>query len=289
MKKWIALCVIAIGCLTSCSDDEPYVPPLNKLTKVVCAKNSSVAFVADITYDQDGQLNRLIQEKGSVVYTDNYIFAGNSVSVSGTKVEEGSSSLPFVHTVYTLDGARIVRKEEKQENKFMNNAVYTALTNNYSYSRTLLKGASQTIQWPKENGSGYEQRTYANTEQYSWENGDMIMCAFQKDEISLQYSSQKCPSNFPFRVVGGLQVGGFELITPLNFLYGAQYKQLPSKLLCYTVGNTSGVSAEYNFRYVQTSDYISGMTIQEILYATDTQEAAENVYEYTFSYNFTGQ
>lgn len=290
MKKLITLFVLAIVCLTGCSDDDHvYTPNLNQLTKVVCTKNGNAFFTADITYDQDGTLNRIVLEQEKVVYTENYIHVSNSISVSGTKIDESTSTAPFVHTVYTLDGNLITRKEEKQENKYMNNAVYTALTNTYAYSRSLLKSVNQSIQWPKENGTGYEKRDYNDVERYTWENGNITLCAFQKDEVSMQYGSQTCPSNFPFKIQSTLQPVGFDVVSPVNFLFGTQNKYLPNQMFCYNVGNSSGVYAQYTFRYIQTADYITGMTIQETLTATDTQDAAQNVYEYTFGYNFVSE
>ena len=50
---------------------KPYVPELNKLTNVTCTKNGNTFFDADITYDQDKQINRIVLNMGGNQYTDN--------------------------------------------------------------------------------------------------------------------------------------------------------------------------------------------------------------------------
>ena len=85
---------------------------------------------------------------------------------------DGSPTNPFVHTVYTLSGNMIAAKEEKSENKYMSNAVYTAVENRYTYSSNWLKSVSQIIQWPNEDGSGYQVRELGEVDRYSWENGN---------------------------------------------------------------------------------------------------------------------
>ena len=134
---------------------------------------------------------------------------------------DGSPTNPFVHTVYTLSGNMIAAKEEKSENKYMSNAVYTAVENRYTYSSNWLKSVSQIIQWPNEDGSGYQIRELGEVDRYSWENGNAVHYAYlPQKEITYEYNSQLRPENFPFRVVNSFQPVGFDVISPLNLLYG---------------------------------------------------------------------
>lgn len=57
-------------------------------------------FNADITYDQDKQINRIILTTEGNQFTDNYIIVDKTISVSGVKMVDGSPTNPFVHTVY---------------------------------------------------------------------------------------------------------------------------------------------------------------------------------------------
>ena len=153
----------------SCGDDDkPFIPELNKLTSVTCTKNGNAFFNANITYDQDKQINRIILNTEGNQFTDNYIIVDKTISVSGVKMIDGSPTDPFVHTVYTLSGNMIAAKEEKSENKYMSNAVYTAVENRYTYSSNWLKSVSQIIQWPNEDGSGYQVRELGEVDRYSW-------------------------------------------------------------------------------------------------------------------------
>lgn len=158
MKKFLSMLLVAVGLVSCGDDDKPYIPKLNKLTSVTCTKNGNAFFNADITYDQDKQINRIILTTEGNQFTDNYIIVDKTISVSGVKMVDGSPTNPFVHTVYTLSGNMIAAKEEKSENKYMSNAVYTAVENRYTYSSNWLKSVSQVIQWPNENGSGYQTR-----------------------------------------------------------------------------------------------------------------------------------
>ena len=98
----------------SCGDDDkPFIPELNKLTSVTCTKNENAFFNANITYDQDKQINRIILNTEGNQFTDNYIIVDKTISVSGVKMIDGSPTNPFVHTVYTLSGNMIAAKERK--------------------------------------------------------------------------------------------------------------------------------------------------------------------------------
>lgn len=129
MKKFLSVLLMVAGLMSCGDDDKPFIPELNKLTSVTCTKNGNAFFNANITYDQDKQINRIILNTEGNQFTDNYIIVDKTISVSGVKMIDGSPTDPFVHTVYTLSGNMIAAKEEKSENKYMSNAVYTAVYN----------------------------------------------------------------------------------------------------------------------------------------------------------------
>lgn len=178
MKKFLSVLLMVAGLMSCGDDDKPFIPELNKLTSVTCTKNGNAFFNANITYDQDKQINRIILNTEGNQFTDNYIIVDKTISVSGVKMIDGSPTDPFVHTVYTLSGNMIAAKEEKSENKYMSNAVYTAVENRYTYSSNWLKSVSQIIQWPNEDGSGYQVRELGEVDRYSWENGNAVHYAY---------------------------------------------------------------------------------------------------------------
>ena len=70
----------------------------------------------------------------------------------------------------------------------MSNAVYTAVENRYTYSSNWLKSVSQIIQWPNEDGSGYQVRELGEVDRYSWENGNAVHYAYlPQKEITYEY------------------------------------------------------------------------------------------------------
>ena len=181
---------------------------------------------------------------------------------------------------------RIVKKDEKQENPFQNNAVYTAVSDEYIYRRKMLMSVNQVVQWPKEDGSGYERRSYNGVEQYTWENSTLTLCAYQKEELTFQYDTERAPSNFPLRIISTLNPVDFDIVSPVNFYYGVANKYLPVTARLYNVSNASVPSADYSFRYVWTSEYVTGMVILETVYDTEGNIAESNEYDYTFGYNY---
>lgn len=266
MKKFLSVLLMVAGLMSCGDDDKPFIPELNKLTSVTCTKNGNAFFNANITYDQDKQINRIILNTEGNQFTDNYIIVDKTISVSGVKMIDGSPTDPFVHTVYTLSGNMIAAKEEKSENKYMSNAVYTAVENRYTYSSNWLKSVSQIIQWPNEDGSGYQVRELGEVDRYSWENGNAVHYAYlPQKEITYEYNSQLRPENFPFRVVNSFQPVGFDVIY---------------------VSDATDICAEYTFRYTLTGDYITGMTIEEKINPVNGATAENNTYEYEFIYNF---
>lgn len=287
MKKFLSMLLIAVGLVSCGDDDKPYVPELNKLTNVTCTKNGNTFFKADITYDQDKQINRIVLNMGGNQYTDNYIIVDKTISVSGVKMDNGSLTNPFVHTVYKLSGNIIATKEEKSENKYMSNAVYTATESSYTYSSNWLKSVSQLIRWPNENGSGYQTRELGEVDRYSWENGNIVHYAYlPQKEITYEYDSQLRPDNFPFRVVNSFQPVGFDMISPINLMYGKMNLNLPTRAYWYYVSEATDICAEYTFHYTLTGGYITGMTVEEKINPVNGATAENNTYEYTFIYNF---
>ena len=287
MKKFLSMLLIAVGLVSCGDDDKPYVPELNKLTNVTCTKNGNTFFNADITYDQDKQINRIVLNMGGNQYTDNYIIVDKTISVSGVKMDNGSLTNPFVHTVYKLSGNIIATKEEKSENKYMSNAVYTATESSYTYNSNWLKSVSQIIRWPNENGSGYQTRELGEVDRYSWENGNIVHYAYlPQKEITYEDDSQLRPDNFPFRVVNSFQPVGFDMISPINLMYGKMNLNLPTRAYWYYVSEATDICAEYTFRYTLTGDYITGMTVEEKINPVNGATAENNTYEYTFIYNF---
>lgn len=165
--------------------------------------------------------------------------------------------------------------------------MYTAVENRYTYSSNWLKSVSQIIQWPNEDGSGYQVRELGEVDRYSWENGNAVHYAYlPQKEITYEYNSQLRPENFPFRVVNSFQPVGFDVISPLNLLYGKMNQNLPTRAYWYKVSDATDICAEYTFRYTLTGDYITGMTIEEKINPVNGATAENNTYEYEFIYNF---
>ena len=91
----------------SCGDDDkPFIPELNKLTSVTCTKNGNAFFNANITYDQDKQINRIILNTEGNQFTDNYIIVDKTIC-KWREDDRWFSTNPFVHTVYTPSGNMI--------------------------------------------------------------------------------------------------------------------------------------------------------------------------------------
>ena len=73
MKKFLSVLLMVAGLMSCGDDDKPFIPELNKLTSVTCTKNGNAFFNANITYDQDKQINRIILNTEGNQFTDNYI------------------------------------------------------------------------------------------------------------------------------------------------------------------------------------------------------------------------
>jgi hypothetical protein len=284
MKKSLLLLLAFVAVsFSSCSDDDkPEVLKLHRLTNVACTKNGTAFFSANITYDQTGNISRIITDK----YTDNYIYVGNTISVNGVKTDgSNSTGNSFIHSVFTLDGDVISKREEKAENKNANNEVYTSEMNTYNYNRWQLGTVDQIIQWPKTNGQGYEIRNTKDVYTYYWENSNSIRYNYLLKEMMYEYTTQLRPENFPFRVTNTFQPVTFDVLSPLNLLYGSMNRNLAQRAYWYSLNDATNICAEYTFSYLMTSDYITGMTVKEKINPVNGVQAEENTYEYTFVYN----
>lgn len=285
MKKYVCLLLLVATGLCSCGDDDnnrTVEPVLNKLTKVTCTKNGETLFTADIRYTQEGKLDRIITDQ----YTDLFTYNGNLLSVSGAKTHASSSTL-FTHTVYTLSGNTIKQQDNRAENEYASNEVYVSSQYTYKYSGSNLSGVSQVVQWPKVNGGGYEKRNLGDVDKYVWEGGNVAYYDYiPRQEMAYEYGNQLRPSNFPFRVINSFRPVDFQIISPVNLMYGALNRNLPERAYWYNIEAEVVNCAEYTYSYTLTGDYITGMTIGEKIYPVNDALQEDNTYKYTFEYTY---
>ena len=83
MKKFLSVLLMVAGLMSCGDDDKPFIPELNKLTSVTCTKNGNAFFNANITYDQDKQINRIILNTEGNQFTDNYIIVDPAMADNG--------------------------------------------------------------------------------------------------------------------------------------------------------------------------------------------------------------
>lgn len=294
MKKYLCLLLVATTFgLMSCGDDNESkleIPKLNRLTKITCTENGKALYQTDVTYDQAGQISRVMMDvqtdKGLIKYTDSYIYVGNTISVSGVKTQGSEVSNSFVHTVFTLSGDLVSEKAEKAENPAMNNEVYTATLNTYAYSRYQLGSASQKVQFPKTMGSGYEVRNLGEVNNFTWENENLVRFLYlPQQEFAYEYATDLCPENFPLRLSNSFVPVGIEALAPINLLYGKLSRNLVQRAYWYNLNDATNICAEYTFAYTKVGEYVTGMTVKEKINPVNGAVAAENTYEYTFIYN----
>lgn len=281
MKKYLFLLLIGAASLAACGDDDdPVVPELNKLTKVSCYKDGGLSplFTVEVNYASDGKISnmRFSGDKEWRLFSSDNKYLMIDIS-TGDELEE-----------YILSGNVITAKEVSKKNSYASNEVYVSDEYKYSYSGTNLALTSWTARWPKESGTGYEVRNYPEYEKYRWENGNVVLYAQSQDsrEMRYEYSATENPKNFPLRVIGSFSPVGFEAVSPLNLLYGAQNRNLPVRAYTYTVPNQSTVNAEYKYTYTTVGNYITAMTIEEYNHLADGDEGGMNTYKYAFEYNY---
>lgn len=280
MKKYLFLLLIGAAGLTACGDDDdPVVPELNKLTKVSCYKNGDTnpLFTADVDYSTDGNVYIINvssmdfsgDKKLRIFYSDNKFIVLDILT--GAEMEE-----------YILSGNVITGKMVSKKNAYASNEVYVSDEYTYRYSGSNLILTSWITRWPKEQGQGYESATYNEYDKFSWENGNIVSFSRNQDRMEYEYGATENPKNFPLRVIGSFAPVGFEAVTPLNLLYGAQNRNLPVRAYTYTIPNQSQVHAEYKYTYTTVGDYITAMTIDE----NNSLDGGVNTYKYTFEYNY---
>ena len=276
------LCLCALIGFTACGDDEIIAPTLNRLTKVTClevGKDNPIC-LATITYnDPDGRINsiRVTGEKSGEWM---FVYADGKLVV--TSVQSTSTM-----TEYGLSGEVIVSRKISKENPQLSHAMYVSDDFSYHYSGSKLAYTSWVTTWPV-SGGGYDSRTYAEYERYSWENNNIVLFAQSQDarEMRYEYGAQLRPANFPLRVVGSYNPVGFEVVSPLNLLYGQAGQYLPTRAYTYAVPNVSQVLAEYTYNYVSTGDYITQMSIEQKNYSSAGELEGTKQYVYTFEYNY---
>ena len=275
-------CLLGLIGLTACDKEEVPAPVLNRLTKVTCYEQgaASPVFTATISYnDPDGRINsiRLAGEESGewlFMYADGKLLV-TSMQSSSTLME------------YGLSGEVIVSRKISQENPQVSHAMYVSDAYTYHYSGSKLSYTSWVTTWPV-SGGGYDSRTYAEYERYSWENNNIVLFAQSQDarEIRYEYGTQLRPANFPLRVIGSYDPVGFESVSPLNLLYGQASQCLPVRAYTYAVPNVSQTIAEYTYRYVTTGDYITQMIVEKRLYGNSGEVEESKQYVYTFEYNY---
>ena len=277
---YLCLCVL-LG-FTACDKEDTPAPVLNRLTRVSCYEQEEAipVFSATIAYnDPDGKINsvRLTGESSGewlFMYADGKLLV-TSVQSTSTLME------------YGLSGEVIVSRKISQENPQVSHAMYVSDEFSYHYSGSKLAYTSWVTTWPVA-GGGYESRTYAEYERYTWENNNIVRFAQSQDarEMCYEYGTQVRPANFPLRVIGDYNPVGFEAISPLNLLYGQASQCLPVRAYTYAVPNVSQILSEYTYSYIFTGDYITQMTIEQKNYSGTGALEGTKRYVYTFEYNY---
>lgn len=280
MKKYTFLLIIMTIGLLSCGDDDKLViPELNKLTKVVCYKNgnteANAVFSVNINYTNDGNISSMQfanGQKAIFVYVDRK-FTVTNVGESNERAE------------YIMTGNVIGEKYIQKDNPYMNNEVYTSNEYIYNYSGSNLVGASRIMRWPKEGETGYETQKFDKEEAYTWENGNVSLFTQEKKRIEYKYSTALASRNFPWRVIPSFNPIGFDVVSPINLLYGNQNRNLPVSAYCYSISDEDSSTANYTYNFASTGEYITGMTIHEKTTSANGV-IEENDYEYIFTYNY---
>lgn len=279
MKKYVyLLLVMTLTGLLSCGDDDkPVIPELKKLTKIVCNKagDQTPLFSVAISYSSDGKLSSMQFAGGdnlSFVYLDNKFKVTNLNNVNET-------------AEYVMSGNVIIDMSISKANPYASSEVYESDKYSYEYEKANLKYATWTTRWPKEEG-GYEERTYKRGDVYTWENGNVTLFTQDKNEMRYEYDTRLAPKNFPLRVIPSFEPVGFQIVSPINLLYGNQSRYLPKRSYSYSVPGVGENMAEYTYSYNVIGDYVVGMTILEKINPIGGKEKEENTYEYSFTYDF---
>lgn len=270
MNRNICIIMMSLIALGACSkSDKDDIPPLKKLTKVVCTKNSNPLYTININYTADGQINSIQQDGG---FKQQFIYVGQTITING---------LDNTTIQYTTKNNTISRQEISKENPSVSSETYISDEFVYNYNKSNLNYSDWLIRWPKQ-GGGYDTRKYIHT--FTWEDGNIVRFIEDKKEMVYTYSSQTRPANFPIRVISSFSPKDFDIINPINFLFGNLSRELPTTAYWYVVPETTNIGAEYSFTYSMLGDYINTMIIEEKDFTT--QEEGVNTYNFTFEYNY---
>lgn len=143
------------------------------------------------------------------------------------------------------------------------NNLYTSDEYQYSYPGNSLTTASRIMTWPSKDGSEDESQTFPTDETYAWENGNITLFTQDKKRIEYKYSTALTPRNFPWRVIPSFKPVGFDILSPVNQLYGTPGRNLPESAYYYNISGDDDTTARYTYHFTTTGDYITGMTIRE--------------------------
>jgi len=278
MKNYTLFLLIGLlGFMVSCKDDDDPTPPkLSKLTKVACYKGNASPFLStsQITYNTKGDIAS-IETIGKEKHT--YAYNGDMIMITGvadvSKIE------------YRLNKGRITEKKIYKNNTATNNEEYTSDEYYYIYKGTGLDYVNWTTCRPTSDGTGYIKDTYEKDQIFSWLQGNIVSFAQDKKEMVYEYTTQLQPSNFPFRVIASFAPVEFEIVNPINLLYGYQNNYLPSRAYWYNKLEPGSICAEYIYKFEGIGDYITNMTIEEKDYITDQT----NTYKFDFQYSSEDQ
>jgi len=293
MKKYISLFFALWVALTSCGKDDDdkkqEIPQLNKLTKVTCIKSNSPSsvpeFVLTVTYNQDRQIAKITHDGKD---TDIFTYNNTSQLIVNSFASENSASPTLAKKMnYLLSGGGIVKSEEHLHNTYKSDEEYLANIYSFSYNRNNLAGCSwDEANWPKEDGSGYENRKIMETGSYTWENNNMVLYKKGTKEMAFTYKSELQSETFPLHFVNTFHPIAVNTVSPLNFYFGNRNRNLVETISIYELPDVSNLHAKYAFSYNTTGEYVTGMTVTEEIFPAGEQTATTNTYSYSFEYNY---
>ncbi|MCC8132955.1 MAG: DUF5032 domain-containing protein [Tannerellaceae bacterium] len=283
MKKYILLFTVLSVLTMSCNkNDDPEITIPNKITKITCTKNGATYFSADISYNAiDGSISRVVTTDATIRYE----YIGSTILESITRNFE-SAAINVTHT--TTQGV-ITETSEDVENPYYPSETYTENQYTYHYERSLLKSIDWTYTWPKQDANDkYGEDTTESIDQFTWENGNLSQYKRLAQSImEYEYKTEVQPENFPFRLLNTFTPVEFENFTPFNVYFGINNRNLVGRAYWYHITTANQIAAEYTFSYTGMGEYITGMTIVESIYETNTNNSTEtNTYVYTFEYNY---
>lgn len=278
MREYLLIMLMGLAVVfSSCGDDdEPYVKPLNKLTKITCVLNEQTPlYTAVIAYTPEGEISSIQMGAGE---TWQFVRVQNTLNVIGDP--------SVVRTDYTFSGNLIVNKSIWLKNQYDPNAEYTSDTYSYRYAQNRLAYTDLKMKWPEAGGKEYSEMSYPQDEKYGWESGNMVSFTKDKRVMAYQYEgSMVRPVNFPFFACGTFDPTQFASFSPLNFSMGTLSRDMPTSAYSYSIPDSNVKQVEYTFEYTASlSDYLTGMIIREVRHEEGGD--VKNVYTYTFEYNF---